>query len=315
MRRIAALLLLLGAEVALALSLRELGWFETGHVIRWAACGLAALLPLVVAAILMLRNRLRFSLRSLLMATALVSVFLFISVLPLIEAFDARKGSQRLQIEGVQLSTESMDDYYRQLGYDPRPAPPKPPVNRPLAAWLRPLAGDVLALPTDDAIKSVWLETDGQVLRLCAMPSTFCNLEQIGVGPNVSPAGLQVLGGALTKFPQLTALNLGNVSIAKNWLKSLRNAKTLLLVVEGPLEGRLLEPQHLKDLADLPNLEVLMIAGYLVRSADLQALSSSKSLRFILLKRTATAPWGKKELAEAMPNCVIRSNGRLVTVR
>jgi len=307
MRRIAALLLLLGAEVALALSLRELGWFETGHVIRWGACGLAALLPLVVAAILMLRNRLRFSLRSLLMAMALVAVFLFISVLPLIEAFDARKGSQRLQADGVQFSTESMDEYYRQIGHDPRPTPPTPPVNRQLAAWLRPLAGDVLTLPTDEEIKSVWLDADGQVLRLCAMPSRFCNLEQIGVGPNVSSAGLQVLGGALPKFPRLTALDLGNVPIPKDWLKSLRNVKTLFLGVGGPLKGRLLDPQHLKDLGELPNLEVLMIAGYLVRSADMQALAGSESLRFIHLKRTATAPWGKKQLAEAMPNCVIRS--------
>jgi hypothetical protein len=48
--RTAILIAFLLLELALAWSFRALAWFETGGVIRWGACALLALAPLVVAA-------------------------------------------------------------------------------------------------------------------------------------------------------------------------------------------------------------------------------------------------------------------------
>ena len=90
------LLCVLLLEAAFVLSLRSLGWYGTGNAIQLLACISVTLLPLLVAAAMLLRNRLRFGLRALLAATTLVAVFLMVSLLPMVEHRAARQASMRL---------------------------------------------------------------------------------------------------------------------------------------------------------------------------------------------------------------------------
>jgi hypothetical protein len=144
--RIALLLTLLVGETALVFSLRLLGWHETGTAIRWLSALVLAVLPLAIAAILLVGHRFRFRLRTLLVAMALVAFFLAITVMPLQNALSSRRMSQRLLAAGATVHTASQfNKVYKQLAYDPRPAIPVSPEEPQLPVWLRPLAGDLLA--------------------------------------------------------------------------------------------------------------------------------------------------------------------------
>jgi hypothetical protein len=172
--RLWLLLALLASESALALSLHTLGWFETGGLLRQAACALLALLPLVVAVALVARRRFRFSIQVMLIATALLALFMWISVLPLYEALAARRGTQALfAVKASPREFCSNEEYFVRVGYDPRPAPPPPPASRPVPPWLRPLAGEALRFPVDAAVREIKLQDDQQVAALAAHVERF----------------------------------------------------------------------------------------------------------------------------------------------
>jgi hypothetical protein len=86
--RLLALVVLLVAEAALAISLRTSGWIATGHAIRSLMIAVAIVLPLIMTAVLLYRVRVslrhgQFSLRALMALTLVVGSFL--ALLPLFE--------------------------------------------------------------------------------------------------------------------------------------------------------------------------------------------------------------------------------------
>jgi hypothetical protein len=307
-RRTAALVTLLMGEVVLTAAMRRLGWLGTGHTLRWLACAAIALAPLVVAALVLLRNRFRFSVRGLLAATTMAALFVWLSVTPLLEAYEARRGAQQLIAAGAELRKASwLDQFYRDIGHDPR-RPRAEPSAPALPPWLRPLAGDVIQLPPDDSVREIWLDSDMEVLILCKTAARFRGVENIDVTSPVTGQALDRLLAALDECPSLSALMLNGVPLPKDLPPSMHRIRTLFLWVEGPLEGRPLAVERLREAAELPALEVLMISGYLVQGDDLQALAGSASLRRIILRRTGTAASAQRALAESMPTCVIRSD-------
>jgi hypothetical protein len=56
----------------------------------------------------------------------------------------------------------------------------------------------------------------------------------------------------------------------------------------------------------MPQLKMLWIFQYPVSDADVAVLSESKTLRYIMFKRTAVTAAGVEKLSETMPDCVIR---------
>jgi len=299
------LLTLLVVEVALVVSLRKFGWFETGGGIRWLGCLLVAVLPLVVAVAALFRRRFRFNLRVLLVATALVAFFLFWTVRPLQTAIDSRRASRLLLATGAQLhGWSSLDETYRQLQYDPRPGKGFPGKHGALPFWLRPLAGDLLSVPVDETVIEVWLTRDEQVLALCSEGAAFSHLERISVGPDVTKASMETLRQALPNFEYLTDLEL-LVDVRADWLRSLQGIRTLQLTKPFAAPPRRLSDEQLAAVAELPELQVLFILGYSNVDADIQILSRSKSLRHLVLKKTEVTKAGEKSLSRALPQCVI----------
>jgi hypothetical protein len=303
--RIGLLLTLLVAEAALVVSLRTVGWNSTGRAIRWTSCLLAAFLPLALVAIAICGQRFRFSLRMLLIAMGLVAVFLWATVLPLRNAVDARRASQSLLAAGATLRTaSSFDEVYAHLKYDPRPSRPAPAIDRPLAVWLRPLAGDILKVPTADAIKEIWLESDAQIAALRQDSSSFSNLERLGVSTAVTPAGMSALRSALPAGAHMTDILL-NVDVPQGWLSSLNGVRTLSLWAEGPRAGLPLSREQFQAIAALPELRVLWIFGYAVTDADIQILSGCKTLKHVVFRKTAVTAAGEEQLSRALPDCVV----------
>ena len=74
-RTATVLVVVLLLEAGLVISLRWLGWYGTGNAIKFAACLVVTFFPLLVACVLLIRRRLKFSVRTLLVATTLVAVF------------------------------------------------------------------------------------------------------------------------------------------------------------------------------------------------------------------------------------------------
>ena len=221
---------LLLIEVVLIVSLRTVGWLATGGAIRWMACLLAALLPLVVAAGMLINKR-RFSLQSLFAVVALVAVFLGVSALPLYEFHHARRLAKQLVSANATLHTDSsLDDFYSQIRYVPRPAPSIRTVGYDLPPWLKPFAGNSSAIPPDETVQEIWLDSDDQISTLCSAPSLLRNLTCISVAPGVTAAGMEELRTTLPKFPRLTHIHVSSVKIPKNWLPSLVNIRSLWIL-------------------------------------------------------------------------------------
>lgn len=302
--RVGFLLVLLVCEVAWVASLRAFGWGATNGGIRWTSCLVGAVMPLIAAAAVLGRHRLRFNLRTMLVAMALVATFLALSVRPLQNAVGSRQGSRSLLASGATLHTKSSwDNVYAQLKYDPRPAAVVP-VNPELAFWLRPLAGGLLNIPIDNTVREIWLSSDEQVEELCRNFEKFSNLERISINSGVTPAGAETLRQSLPAFSQLTDLHL-NIDVQKDWFQLLRNIPTLSLWAEAPPAGRRLSDQQLRDIAALPDLRVLWIFKYAVTDADAQILAGSKSLKHVIFRKTAVTQSGEEQLSAALPGCVV----------
>jgi hypothetical protein len=307
--RMLALLAVLILETGLTVSLWADGWLGTGSNLRLLACAAAAALPLSVAAWLLLRNRFRFGLRSLLAAMALVAAFMYFTVRPLLEASEARRASRLLIANGAEVFTESnRGDFYVQLGYDPHPPRAYESLRGAIPAWLRPLAGDLPNFPPNDEVIDVWLQNNAQVAAFCEVANEFANLEDVGVG-DVSPKAMELLRTRLPTLPRLVEVAVnGRTDVPADWLSSLTNVRSLSIWAEGNRMGSPLAIEHLQDIAKLPQLEVLLLFGYTVDDADIQVLAESKSLRFIVLKYSKVSEAAKRRLSDAMPHCEIRGD-------
>lgn len=306
LRWLAALLLL---ESALAISLHALGWFETGGLLRQAACALLALLPLAAAVLLVARRKFRFSIQVMLIATALLAFFMWISVLPLYEALESRRGTQALfAVKASPRDFCSNDEYFVRVGYDPRPAPPTPPTppaSRSLPPWLRPLAGDALRLPIDAAVREIKLYDDQQVAALAAHVERFPSLTYVGIATRgLSPNGTATMLQVLPRVANLVQLHV-TCPVPKEILRSAPGVRCIW-IDSGSRRVNLLGPDEMNELAALPELKLLDLRHVRISDADLQLLAQSASLRQIWLRAEGVTPAGIERLRSSMPECEVK---------
>jgi hypothetical protein len=303
---------LLVLEIALVVSLRSAGWDSTTASIRWGASFFAATIPLLLAAIILFRNGHRFQLRSLMIAVFFVALFLFVTVMPILDASRARRGSRSLALAGAELQTESMlYDYYNYIGVETDIKPSASlQANAELPSWMLPLAGKLLGPPTDAAIREIWLDRDTEISELCRLCRRFPNLERFSLyGPGVTPAGMEQLAANTDNFPKLESIHLRNVALPIGWLPSLNRIRTLFLWAEGPTAAQFqLSPKQLAEVASMPHLEVLMIQGYGLKDADMDYLSEGKNLTCVTLWHTGVTATGEERLVSSIPGCKVRRN-------
>ncbi len=298
LRWLAALLLL---ETTLAILLQTLGWFETGGLLRQAACAFLAAFPLTLAAVVLLRHRLRFSLRSLLIAMTLISLFMGVSVLPLYRALDARRGTQAVKEAGGQVSTEvTTDDFYERLGFDPRTVPTPPRLTPEAPAWLRPLARDRLLLPADATIREATLEDDAQIEAFCRYYERFRSLSRLTVGgPGVTQQGMTRMAQVMPALVSLDELHV-NCPIPSGWLGHAPPVRSLFLWSEQNA-GAYFHESDLKEVGQMANLQLVHIYLYRFRDDDLINLAASASLRRVIVKFTNITQHGFDLLSARLP--------------
>ena len=154
--RIAILLVIVAAEIAILVALRNVGWETSVAKLSWLGSVAIASLPLLAIFVILFRGRHRISLSSLLITVALVAIFLAAVITPIQSAKRLRLGSIALTETGGGIVTTSS---YPNLNTER--------VN-PLPVWLRPLSSDTIACPCDADIRGIMLTNDLEIKRYCA---------------------------------------------------------------------------------------------------------------------------------------------------
>lgn len=294
--RIAILLVIVAAEIAILFALRNVGWEASVAKLSWLGSVAIASLPLLAIFVILFRGRHRISLSSLLITVALVAIFLAAVITPIQSAKRLRLGSIALTEIGGGIVTPSS---YPNLNTER--------VN-PLPVWLRPLSSDTIACPCDADIQGIMLTNDLEIKRYCAYAQNFLNLREIQlIGPNITNDGLEQLRSVSQHSDKLESLIVGDVQFDETLLDQMPRLTHLWLYQQGVYNKRSLTAQHISAIARLKQLNGLTIQGYDTRHQNITQFGESKSLAQINFANSIVSGASVDALDSAMPNCVVRS--------
>ena len=296
--RIAILLVIVAAEIAILFALRNVGWETSVAKLSWLGSVAIASLPLLAIFVILFRGRHRISLSSLLITVALVAIFLAAVITPIQSAKRLRLGSIALTEIGGGIVTPSS---YPNLNTER--------VN-PLPVWLRPLSSDTIACPCDADIRGIMLTNDLEIKRYCAYAQNFLNLREIQlIGPNITNDGLEQLRSVSQHSDKLESLIVGDVQFDETLLDQMPRLTHLWLYEQGLYNkrSRSLTAQHISAIARLKQLNGLTIQGYDTGHQNITQFGESKSLAQINFVNSIVSGASVDALDSAMPNCVVRS--------
>ena len=294
--RIAILLVIVAAEIAILFALRNVGWEASVAKLSWLGSVAIASLPLLAIFVILFRGRHRISLSSLLITVALVAIFLAAVITPIQSAKRLRLGSIALTEIGGGIATTSS---YPNLNTER--------VN-PLPVWLRPLSSDTIACPCDADIQGIMLTNDLEIKRYCAYAQNFLNLREIQlIGPNITNDGLEQLRSVSQHSDKLESLIVGDVQFDETLLDQMPRLTHLWLYQQGVYNKRSLTAQHISAIARLKQLNGLTIQGYDTGDQNITQFGESKSLAQINFVDSIVSGASVDALDSAMPNCVVRS--------
>ena len=296
--RIAILLVIVAAEIAILFALRNVGWETSVAKLSWLGSVAIASLPLLAIFVILFRGRHRISLSSLLITVALVAIFLAAVITPIQSAKRLRLGSIALtEIGGGIVTTSS----YPNLNTER--------VN-PLPVWLRPLSSDTIACPCDADIRGIMLTNDLEIKRYCAYAQNFLNLREIQlIGPNITNDGLEQLRSVSQHSDKLESLIVGDVQFDETLLDQMPRLTYLWLYQQRfyNKRSRSLTAQHISAIARLKQLNGLTIQGYDTGDQNITQFGESKSLAQINFVNSNVSWASVDALDSAMPNCVVWS--------
>ena len=294
--RIAILLVIVAAEIAILFALRNVGWETSVAKLSWLGSVAIASLPLLAIFVILFRGRHRISLSSLLITVALVAIFLAAVITPIQSAKRLRLGSIALTEIGGGIVTPSS---YPNLNTER--------VN-PLPVWLRPLSSDTIACPCDADIQGIMLTNDLEIKRYCAYAQNFLNLREIQlIGPNITNDGLEQLRSVSQHSDKLESLIVGDVQFDETLLDQMPRLTHLWLYEQGLYNkrSRSLTAQHISAIARLKQLNGLTIQGYDTGDQNITQFGESKSLAQINFVNSIVSGASVDALDSAMPNCVV----------
>jgi internalin A len=140
--------------------------------------------------------------------------------------------------------------------------------------------------------------TDAGVANLKSLPLEDLTIYQCA---KVSDQGLAIL----SSFPDLKRLTLRDVAVDGTALGNLASPEKLQSL---NLSQSRITDAEVKQLAALTNLESLNLSETAVTDAAIDTLSQLAGLKQLVLTQTAISEAGRKQLAEALPECKIQTN-------
>ncbi len=300
------LLGLMAIEIGLLVSLRKLGWFETGNVLQMLASILVMALPILIIAIVFLLNRFRLSLRMILISVAVISLFFGTSLKPLLEYRDQRRGGLLLLAAGTRLDTE--DFSFQQGAKWSNHSVETPTINEPviwIPPWISYFVRDMQKAPADISIMHIVVESDEQLKLIAQEANRFRNLKTMSIdATQVSSEGIAQLPSIFASCKSLSGLHFYG-----NDMESLRGG---LAIGDGLRDvsfyaygGQPLSVPLVRELTSLVQLESITFYFQCADDVVLQSISPLPKLKKILLRQTDVSEEAIRKFREANPDCVL----------
>ncbi len=304
--RLAILGLVFLVELALLAMIRSLGWLDTLGSLRWAASVAFFATPLVIIGFLLgLRSR-RFSLRTLLIATAFAAVFIALFMFPYATAKSSRGVTQVLRANGIDVSLESsLDNYYESLGVEidgPKSLP-----HHVTPFWIAPLMGDLPVVHAEEILE-LGLWSDEQVSIALTLHDKLPNLRRIRVygrravagGGTVECVTSDGLANLAKHLPQIEALAIVNVEMPGTLCYSFGQVRTLTVLADD------LNETQLADIATTPGMEFIRISGCNINDEGATILAKAAQLRVLDLLGTQVSDDAASQIHNDHPHLRVR---------
>lgn len=277
-------------------------WFETSgwkSTVAWggliAAVSLA-LLPLIAAISLLLVRGRKFSLRSMMIATALVAVFVSLFLYPYLQAKERRRGVIALEAAGILYQTVPDRASHQ-------PPPERPAIERDIRFWMKPFIGDSFPSTPDLAVRGLALRTDKDIQLVASLIDRFPNLDSVILDERgISKEGFQLFAEFA---PRLYSLEIHTVqgSFPEGWGKSLHGVGSLEMfnIMFAANAKTRLSGEQLADIASIDGLEHVSLIGIDFKDSDFR-LGQSPNLREVTIHDTNLDAAGCNAILAANPN-------------
>ena len=264
MTRLYLLALLLLSELGLYWCLSRLGWLGTGNAILVAVAVLFMATPMLVVLFLFVRARFRFGTRTLLAVSALVALFLSMTVIPIVHYNRERVGVRFL----IQNRVEDFDS--------------SPAQKSGIPVWLSPLFPRERAIP-DKSLDFVMLTSESQVDAFCHVADRFPNLTSVLIY-KVSEARYRNLNQTLKKLPNLRALDIGDSEPTNLVFDSLDSLQALAFRETTGVHSSF-QDEILQDIVKLPHIATLDLHEFDFGANDLSILARATKLKTVRFYR------------------------------
>ncbi len=274
---------LISMQIVAVIMLRTLGFQRSGSLLFEVICYTVTAIPLLVVAVLFMKNGRRFQLRTLIFLVTLSAIFVYASIVPILNIRRERDVGIKLVSLNAEIDREfDWAEYYDNLDLNSAHSGASSTAWIPF--WLTPFTRDYLRHPADCEIVQINLYSDEQIEIFSERPERFASLRAVAVALDVSESGLSKLAKSLHEIPTLEAVCLYDVKAPKGFYESLQNVRTIWVWSQGKFRGDTFQLEDMKEIASLQNLETLMIQGYGLTDAQTNALTSDTKLRRLLLR-------------------------------
>jgi hypothetical protein len=307
-RRLFFLLGVFACELLAFHSLKSYGWDGTGDRLNMILAVCLALLPLVAALVVLLFRGRHFSLRSMLIATTLLAIFIAIIVYPIAQVRQRRRVASIFESQRFPYGTGTrLERSYQQFGipYHQEPAAETDDTDD-IQFWMKPLLGDALPTYPDRAIRSLDLYSDEDIEFVADLIGQLPNLEVVHLRDRVTERGLKMIA---ERFPKLEALTIDRVILPQVVDVSLPAVRYLTIRGDfsrpNPPHTRISDEQ-LRDLISVEGLEILSFDGIVIDDSNAPILLEKGNLKMLILWRSKLTERGHDALRGQAPKTKLR---------
>ncbi len=301
--------------------IRYFGWLQSVNIWTQVGVVMIALLPLIVAGLVIVRKR--FKLSSMFIAFTMFALFMGLTMGPVYKARQARMPAKVLKDSGAELL-----DYSIAVDFD-RNAPELSIIRAPkakLQGWVVRLLGDYAQLPTNENICGVMVADDHQLDEFARVVDRLPNLLGVRLSTDLSDAALRrnvdlLNSSGADSFVLIAPHGVGDRPAIFDWLEngdSITNvafaycaqAPTLFSASEIPnveiasfqvnaARKTNVDWESVFKSAAMKKLKMLTLNCFKLQNAEAQHLSGLKNLKSLGLHWSSVSDF---RFVEEMPN-------------
>lgn len=257
-------------ELALFAILLTAGWDGTTMIVA----GSGAVLPLIVGLVSVLYRGRKFSIRSLLIATGCVALFIVITIQPLLNAQRERSATLKLQEAGVQIGQLSqLNSNLRCWGLEN--VKQTKASNEHLPHWVGLVSPKLIKAEPNNRLVYLTANRDSQLVTISKVANELTSVRLLRID-GATPLGLRFFLENIGQFESLEAITFYDCQLPEESLEKLSRMKFLQIVNRTGATSAANETQ-LETIASSSNLLGLQVEP--MSEAELSALNSNRSLR------------------------------------